>query len=123
MWLGYWLAIFTVTHRPVPGGPGWQIPGADKIIHFLLYFVLVLLGGRYFRAVRPRPSVAQLLAWACAYAAYGAFDEWLQQFVDRSMSVFDWVADLLGIAAGTVLLLLKRRTATGAKERTGNTSP
>ena len=109
IWISYWLALFIVTHRPGPAGVGLPIPGADKAIHFALYFALVLLGGRYLRATGRRLTFSRLVAWACVYAAYGAFDEWLQQFVGRSMSFYDWLADLVGIAGATAVLYFRRR--------------
>ena len=61
-----------------------------------MYLVLALLGGRYLRSTGRRLTWEVLALWASVYIAFGALDEWLQQFVGRTASVGDWLADLLG---------------------------
>lgn len=108
LWIGYWVGLFVVTHVPLGGKGPTVVPFADKLVHFGLYFVLVALGGRHLFATGRGRSLALLLTWAVVYAAYGAVDEWLQQFVGRTMSAGDWLADLTGVAAATVVLTLRR---------------
>ena len=109
VWIGYWVVLFGLTHRPFTGGVGLPIAGADKVIHFALYFVLTMLGGRYLAASGRVLNLRLLIAWACVYAAYGALDEWLQQFVARTPSWGDWLADAVGIILATVVLARRRR--------------
>jgi VanZ family protein len=104
IWVGYWVCLFVVMHVPMAATGPATVPHADKVAHAVLYFVLAALGGRYLMAVG-RVSRLAVITWAIVYAAYAALDEWLQSFVHRSMSLQDWVADLVGIAAGTVLVL------------------
>ena len=111
LWIGYWIALFAITHRPLPGGVGLSIPGADKGIHLVLYFILALLGGRYLRASTGALSPPRLIRWACVYIAYGAFDEWLQQFVHRTPSWGDWFADVIGVVLATLVLWRRGRPA------------
>ena len=110
LWIGYWVALFVVTHRPLGAGTGLLPPGADKVIHFALYFVLVILGGWNLRSAGRRSSLGTLIAWAGVYAAYAGIDEWLQQFVERTPSFWDWAADVAGVATGTVVLAWKGRS-------------
>ena len=110
-WIGFWIVLFAVTHRPFAGGVGLPIPGVDKVAHFVLYFVLTMLGGRYLRAGGRALDVRRLIVWACVYTAYGALDEWLQQFVDRTPSWGDWLADAAGVIMATVVIWLGGRTA------------
>ncbi|MHC4697691.1 MAG: VanZ family protein [Planctomycetota bacterium] len=110
LWIGYWAALFVVTHRPLGAGVDLLVPGADKVIHSALYFVLALLGGWHMRSKGRRPSWTHLIAWAGVYAAYAGFDEWLQQFVERTPSLWDWIADVAGVAAATVILARKGRS-------------
>lgn len=108
VWVGYWAAIFVLTH--LPKGPGLRpaIPHLDKAVHAGLFFGLTVLGGLAL-GLRGRPDrVRAVLFWAVIYAAYGALDEWLQGFVRRDPDVFDWLADLAGIAAGSTFLLFWR---------------
>ena len=104
LWIGYWVVLFALTHRPFAGGVGLPIPGADKVIHSALYLVLTMLGGRYLAASGRVLNLRLLIAWACYYAAYGALDEWLQQFVERTPSWGDWLADAAGIILATAVL-------------------
>ena len=107
-WIGYWSGLFVIMHVPLPTGAP-AIVGGDKGIHFALYLVLTLLGGRCQRASGARASVPSLILWAVIYTAYAAFDEWLQQFTGRFTSFGDFVADVIGVAAGTALLIVLRR--------------
>ena len=110
-WIGFWVVLFAVTHRPFAGGVGLPIPWADKVAHFVLYFVLTMLGGRYLRRAGHGLDLPRLIGWACLYIAYGALDEWLQQFVDRTPSWGDWFADVAAVVVATVVLRLRARPA------------
>ena len=115
LWIGYWFALFAVMHTPVAGGPPTAIPHVDKLLHFGLYFLLTWLGGRHVLAMAPRSPMATLIVWAVVYAAYAAADESLQPFFGRTMSFVDWLGDLAGIAASTVVLALKHRGRPASK--------
>ena len=109
LWLGYWLALFVVMHIPIQPHGMPRVAHLDKVVHFVMYFVLAWLGGRYFLA-SGRVSNALILLWASACIAYAALDEWLQQFVGRETSLADWTADVVGVvAAGVVIALTRRR--------------
>jgi VanZ family protein len=101
----YWPAIFTLTH--VPQLPKWvgQTQLGDKTPHFLAYLGLVLL---LWFAVSPHKRVNwfKWTVWVtfAAMAVYGAVDEWLQGFVHRIPDVWDFVADMAGVATGLLLL-------------------
>ena len=100
IWLGYWVALFVLTHTPTSGLPGPRIEHADKVIHFALYFLLTWLGNRAATST-PR-AVSVLFRWALAYAIFAALDEWSQTLVGRTPSLMDWFADLAGVTAATV---------------------
>ena len=75
-------------------------PGADKVIHLILYFLLAL--ALMFEAVLPlgtkrRPLSAFALVFLLP-AFYGALIELLQQFCfpPRTCNWLDWVFDALG---------------------------
>jgi len=88
-------------------------PEADKIIHFVLYSLLALLGTWCFRGARGDLTTRFLIGWAVIYVIYGAADEWLQSYVQRTASVGDWLADVCGIAAATALAALWQRRMSG----------
>ena len=110
LWLGYWLGLFIVMHVPVSGLRRLSFNNADKIIHLVLYFLLVWLGGRYFFVAGRTVSIAKLICFAGIYGLYAAFEEWSQQFVGRTMSLDDWLTDAAGITLATLLLALQRRS-------------
>jgi VanZ family protein len=105
IWIGYWGLLFVLTHLPVSPQPA-PVPQFDKLLHLLAYFGLTLLGAR--SASRPL-SPAALLVWAGVYAGYAALDEYLQQFTQRSMTLADWLADVLGIGLATAISMAQPR--------------
>jgi len=110
LWLGYWLGLFIVMHVPVAGLRHLRFHYADKIVHLVLYSLLVWLGGRFLFVAGRVPSTATLLGCAGMYGVFAACDEWLQQFVGRTMSLGDWLADAAGIALATTWLVYRRRS-------------
>lgn len=102
IWLSYWVCLFVSTHIPLPEK---ILSGhhADKVAHFVAYFVLTLFGGWWLRAGHSIRRIT--LVWlAAVFLAYGAFDETTQPFVGRSMTLGDWAADALGVMIGMGLL-------------------
>ena len=124
LWLAYWLLLFTLTHVPTDGTRAIPVPDVDKIAHFGCYGLLAYLSGLFWGTAERRQTTIRLIGWAVAYAAYGAFDEWLQQFVNRTMSLYDWLADLGGIALGTVVVSwqLRKKRGTIGTSRTSSGS-
>ncbi len=108
LWLSYWVGLFVIMHTPVVGVGRLRIRFADKVMHVLLYAVLTYLGGRFWGVSTGALTRRVVFVWAAAYAVYGIVDEWLQQFVGRSTSLADWIADVVGIALASVLLLRGR---------------
>lgn len=109
LWIGYWVFIFVLTHVPVPPNLPPMKNNWDKIVHFFMYLGLVLLGGQRVLRRQGARAVNVFVLWAVGYALYGAFDEWSQPFVRRTMSFNDWLADAAGIVAATALLILWSR--------------
>ena len=105
----YWIAIFVLTHRPLGEIAKPPFPGADKVAHFVLYFGLTWIGAWRLRANQAGPGLAQLLFWAGVYVAYGGIDEWLQSYVGRTMSLFDWFADVAGVVAASIVIVLSKK--------------
>lgn len=90
-------------HMPVPE----KLPSVasnDKLIHFTLYFVLVLLWGMAMRCGGHQlTGRVMIFAWV-GFGLYAAMDEWLQGFVNRSPDMRDWLADKCGITASLALI-------------------
>ena len=85
--------------------------GFDKLLHFSAYAALSAAAGLWFspESRLTRPMLVFLICAAVA-SGYGIIDELHQYFVPgRSCSIFDWVADILGGAAGAALILAAAR--------------
>jgi len=91
----------------------------DKIEHVVAYGVVAALLLLSLR--RPVPWVL-LLALLCALAAVGALDEMTQPLVKRQASFLDYAADLVGIAGGCLILLLRSLAAAMFEARDRPTS-
>ena len=113
VWIAYWAALFVATHIPKFGVP-MAPKGSDKLMHFLGYFLLTLLAGR--TAIRRGVAISRgwLARWTVIFLTYGALDEFLQQFVSRHASVYDWIADAVGVVAGMgILCAVRERPSEG----------
>ncbi len=84
---------------PVEGAGGFH--GQDKLIHFLMFSILFILGVCAF------PKRGSAVWLCCGLFFYGVVMEWLQgQTAYRSMEALDLVADSLGIALGYLLVTI-----------------
>ena len=105
LWAG---VIIFATSMPAESVPQ-QVSTFDKTAHFSMYAVFAALLTREIAEVTGRgPWLAAILAILVA-VAFGAVDEWHQQFIPgRSTELADWQADSLGAAAGALLFALFR---------------
>lgn len=109
VWLVYWSVLFVATHIPIDERLASRIPVSDLVMHALAYGLLAGLGGWRILHSRPKSLGWAVVFWGCWYAAYGFFDEWLQQFTGRNTSLYDWLADVTGVAIASVLVVLWSR--------------
>ena len=93
--------IFFLSSRPYLKAPGIDFLLADKIIHFVEYSILgVLLFSGIGRAIL-RSKVWSFLFLLAVGSSIGAMDEIFQSYIPgRHMSIYDHLADTLGVAAG-----------------------
>ncbi|MEK7731779.1 MAG: VanZ family protein [Planctomycetota bacterium] len=96
-------------HVPTAGLRRLSFNYADNIIHLVLYYLLVWLGGRYMFASGRAVSTAKLVGYAGIYGLYAAFEEWSQPFFGRTMSLGDWLTDAAGISLATLWLAFRQR--------------
>ncbi|GAB2986624.1 VanZ family protein [Saccharothrix stipae] len=92
-----------VLFTPASGVPTAP-PGTDKVVHFLL-FALLMGAGRYARL--PAGPLAAVLI---GYAAVSEVLQWLITALNRGGDLFDALVDVAGIAVGH---LLARRVVSG----------
>ena len=87
-----------------------DVPLADKWTHMVMYFGLsAVICFEYFRAHRPRPTVASLFLCGLLFPAFvGGALELIQAYCTtyRSGEFLDFVADSLGAALCFLLALL-----------------
>lgn len=97
--------------------PRFNLPHADKVVHFIFYFVLVFLGVLATRDIyKANTDLKNKLLYVFLFAFfYGILIEFLQHnfTVDRQGDVLDVLANTLGAIAGifTVKLYLKQRSS------------
>lgn len=112
-WLAPMLwALLTLAISSVPM-PAIATPaGADKGVHWVLYFVLGFLSARAVLADR-NARVGELLLVFAVVLLFGALDELHQRWIPgRSVDARDWIADAIGAFSGmTARLVLARRRA------------
>ena len=104
-----WAALIVVlTSIPSPPDAPGGIPHLDKVVHLVLYAGLGWLAARAVGTRNPRALALVVLA----IAVFAGVDEWHQQFFARDPSIADWIADVLGASAGTLVALRVRRVET-----------
>ena len=112
----YWLpliglcgAIFWQSSFPSVHDTNWFLH-QDKGLHLAAYGLMAFLAARALDRERPglRRSTLWLLASAFA-VLFGLSDEIHQSFVPgRTASIADWIADILGSAAGAWIFIRRR---------------
>ena len=115
--IAYAVTLVLATHYPKPEQLLGRYGHADKLLHFVAYFLLAMFvaaavcgAGRWSRQA--------VVAVAIALAAFGAVDEITQPLFGRTADVFDWAADCAGIAVG-ILLVAVTSSAWGRGSRRG----
>jgi len=102
--MAYCGLIYWLSDQPSLPAPMW-FPGQDKLYHAGAYFLLAASAWCNFRHLVKKPII--LAAVVIVFSSlYGASDEWHQSFVPgRSSDALDWLADTLGAALATLVLL------------------
>ncbi len=108
----WFLIIFVLCALPgedIPD-PRLNIPHLDKVVHFGMFFIFSLL---LFCPLERRTSLGLGMIYGIAIgvaAVYGGLLEVLQHFFfERSGDILDFVADVLGGAAGCLCYPLVKR--------------
>lgn len=111
--------IFFISSRPNLKPPGVDFFLMDKMIHFVEYAILgVLLFDGIGRATI-RSNFGSFVFLLAVGSSVGALDEIFQSYIPgRMMSIFDYLADTIGVAAGLSLAFLwTMRRSSGPKRR------
>lgn len=103
----YWVVIFVGTH--VPGSVKHAVSNQDKVFHFGAFAgpaILLCCSAAGFRRTEPVVYAGVIGLAAC----YGILDELTQRLAkNRTADPLDWLADICGTIAGTLLFALAMR--------------
>ena len=100
-------AVLIFTHLPQEAMPSpLQKDGVDKLQHVLAYGVITFL---FLISLKTSPSILSALFLFLVVLVIGAFDEITQLFVNRTASVTDLVADIVGILFVLFFSIMRRR--------------
>ncbi len=89
------MVTYILSHVPKEHAPQvLTLFGVDKTLHILAYAIIASLT---LRAVKVPLRWKLYIGLFLCIAAFGWFDEYTQQFVRRSCSIYDWTADIIGI--------------------------
>jgi VanZ family protein len=115
--VAYAVTLVLATHYPKPEQLLGRYGHADKLLHFVAYFLLaVFVAAAVWGAGRWSRRAALIVA--IALAAFGAVDEMTQPLFGRTADMLDWAADCAGIAVG-ILLVAITSSAWGRGSRRG----
>jgi VanZ family protein len=93
----YWLLVIAMNHLPRPPHVGSSMSDTTK--HLMSFGLLGSLLYLSIWAVRPNRRWPGLYAMALILV-YAALDEWTQPLTGRSCEMRDFLADVIGAAAG-----------------------
>lgn len=102
----------------LPRIPAFSFPGADKLVHFLMFFPftpLLWFSSRRSGNVTSQETVKRLGLICLTGFAFGLSTEIIQAILPyREADIKDLLADTLGIAASALVLvaIIKRKTRT-----------
>ena len=111
LFLGYAVILYASCTLPAAQLPAAIGRANDKLLHFLSFFLLALLGFRAFchssLELFNRYGEGKMISFSLFY---GALIEWVQHSVPgRDMSFSDWLADALGTYLAFLVFRLSRR--------------
>jgi len=114
----YCTVIITVSHLPLNDSGSGMMIFNDKVMHTLEYFILGILSFRYFYIARNKKTIPSYILTFAFGALFALSDEIHQGFVGyldsglfgsvRNPDIFDFMADVSGIALSVVILYIYR---------------
>ena len=100
-------AVLVFTHLPQGTMPSpLQKDGVDTLQHILAYGVITFL---FLTSLRTSPTMLSALLLFLAVSVIGAFDELTQPFVNRTASVTDLAANIVGILSALLFFTVRRQ--------------
>ncbi len=100
-------AVLVFSHLPQETMPSpLQKDGVDKLEHVLAYGVITFL---FLISLRTSPTMLSALLIFLAVSVIGAFDEITQPFMNRTASVTDLAANIVGILSALLFFTVRRQ--------------
>ena len=100
-------AVLVFSHLPQETIPSpLQKDGVDKLQHVFAYGVITFL---FLISLRTSPTMLSALLLFLAITVIGAFDELTQPFMNRTTSVTDLAADIVGILSALLFFTVRRQ--------------
>lgn len=100
----------TLAPKPIPDNDMHLFPGADKVVHALMFGVLNAVLIFDFRRRRPREghvvTCKEVVIITIVSTIFAALDEWAQgaMALGRTAELLDFAADFMGILLAALLL-------------------
>jgi len=105
--LAWVVIILLLTSWPSPEVPATNLPGADKLLHFLLYVPLGFAVGRTLKL--SNRTTSHFIFAGLALVAFAALDELHQLLIPgRFCSGLDMAADIIGASMGLLAASLMK---------------
>jgi VanZ family protein len=99
----WYILIWVLSSMPSDSLPPVGELGLDKIAHLTVYLVLALLVNQCIRSNGISPAKASVLYMGLLVSA--GLEEWHQVFIQgRSVSIYDFLANAMGLCIGYALL-------------------
>ncbi len=99
--------VLILTHIPKEVMPSQlQENSPDKLQHIVAYGAITFL---FLISLRTSPTMLSALLLFLAVSVIGAFDELTQPFVNRTASVTDLAADIVGILSALLFFTVRRQ--------------
>ncbi len=113
------ILIFVGSSIPRLSGDEFGMPAwSDKVAHFLEYLILAFLFYRGIRGERWRRGVPAWLIVLSTGLVIASVDEYHQAFIPgRDANIFDWAADMAGVASGALVGMRRYRARAGSAEQ------
>ncbi len=100
-------AVLVFTHLPQETIPSpLQKDGVDKLEHVVAYGAITFL---FLISFRTSPTMLSALLLFLVITVIGAFDELTQPFVNRTASVTDLAANIVGILSALLFFTVRRQ--------------
>ena len=102
------LVVSLINISPTEEKPLFYIPHIDKIVHFMMYTGLSLLGFIYCSILKIK--YINRFLYGISLIALGVIIEVVQPCFGRGADIYDVLANTLGVIVGFVIPLLLRRS-------------